>query len=78
MTFIGQGPEHSIDMEMVDLSTYVPHLSNVLPNNNFIHHSGRIMVTYSGPMIMERPFTLVQYPDLISRLLCWTYFELAV
>ena len=29
MIFTGQGLEHSIDMEMVDLSMYVPHLSNL-------------------------------------------------
>ena len=29
MIFIGQSPEHSIDMEMEDLKMYVPHLSNL-------------------------------------------------
>ena len=45
--FIGQGLEHSIDMEMVDLSTYVPHISNLQLDNDFIQHhdSGRIMAT---------------------------------
>ena len=27
--FIGQGQEHSIDMEMVDISMYVPYFSNL-------------------------------------------------
>ena len=35
-----------------------------------IQHSGRIMETYSGPIIVERPFTLEHYDtNLYSRLL---------
>ena len=63
MISIGQGLEHSTDMEMVDLSTYVPHLSPVT-QQYFIRYSGRIMATYSGLTTVERPFILAPYPNL--------------
>ena len=70
MICIGQGLERSIDMEMVDLSTYVvPHLSNLLLNIDLIQHSGHTVATYLGPKIVERPFTLAQDPNFTSRLL---------
>ena len=56
----------------------------VVTQHNVIQHSGRIMATYSGPMIMERPFTLAQYPNFTSCLLSpiknflfpsWYYFK---
>ena len=49
----------------------------------FIHHSGRILATYSGPIMMVEPFTLEHHPNLTSRLLLlkkkslfffWIYF----
>ena len=70
MICIGQGLERSIDMEMVDLSTYVvPHLSNLLLNIDLIQHSGHTVATYLGPKIVERPFTLAQDPKFTSRVL---------
>ena len=63
MISIGQGLEHSTDMEMVDLSTYVPHLSPVT-QQYFIRYSGRIMAIYSGLTTVERPFILAPYPNL--------------
>ena len=39
-----------------------------------IQHSGRIMVTYSVPMIMGRPFTLEHHLNLTSRLL-YLFFQ---
>ena len=67
MISIGQGLEHSTDMEMVDLSTYVPHLSPVT-QQYFIRYSGRIMATYSGLTTVERPFILAPYPNLTPEL----------
>ena len=50
------------------INVRIPSFKPVL-NDDFIQHSGRIMATYSGPMMVEGPFTLAQYPNLISRLL---------
>jgi hypothetical protein len=63
-------------MEMVGLSTYVPHLlSNLEVYNDFFQHSGRIIATYSGPLalamisesVMKRLLIGAQYPKLTSR-----------
>ena len=35
----------------------------------FIQYSGRMVATYSGPMMVERQFNSVQYPNLTSRVL---------
>ena len=72
MIFIGQSLEHSTDMEMVDLSMYVLRTPSfkLVSQQFFIQHSGRIMATYSEPMMVGRPFTSAQYPNLLtSRLL---------